>query len=887
MKPHYRLDVAETLRQLNTASNTGLTRAEANKRLNRYGRNKIKEQEETTILQILISQLNNPVIFLLTAATVLAFIFGDIPEGIAIIVVILLNTIIGFWMEYQAKVSMAALKEMDKIKADLFRNGQRQTIDAEELVPGDIIHLEAGAVVAADARILEEKELAADESPLTGESLPVNKTNERLLEETPVSDRTNMVFKGTAITNGTGKAVVTQTGMETEIGNISEMIGSAEAATSPLHFKLKVLTRKLIWVILGLASLFFLLGWFAGKDIYLLIQTAIAWAIAAIPEGLPIVASIALAKGMLNLARHNVIVKRLGAVETLGETTMIFTDKTGTLTKNQLTVDTIAIFGNTYTVDWEKGDHVKLSELENEVPEAIDRILEIAVLNNNAQWDPKASQGQKGDPLELALMHFAGQFAPQNMEEALSLPRLNEDPFDSEDMIMGTVNKTEAGQLLTCKGATGKVLERCSQVQQNGQAITLTDELKQEWILYSNRLAEDGLRTLAFAYRTTTNDFSQTDDFLHDLTFVGLIGLLDPPRPDVRDAVQTCRDAGIKVSMVTGDHPGTALNIGRKIGIIDKQDVPVIHGKNLKEELHQWDNNSILNTRIFSRILPRQKLDIISYFQDHGAIAGMTGDGVNDAPALKKADIGIAMGKRGQQVAREVADMVLKDDAFPSIVRAVKQGRIIFGNLRKFIIYQLSYHLSEILVIATISFTLFQLPLLPLQLLFLNLLSDVFPALALGIGRGDPHVMKQPPKDPAEPIVNKKNWQTIIFYGIFLTIFVDGAYLIAYFQWELSQEVCNNVAFFSLALAQLFHVFDMRSKSEPLIKNQVTQNKYIWGALLLCFAALMVAYKIPFIAAILSFKPLSATTWLLIIIAGLAPMLLIQLFKEVQKRLYG
>jgi len=398
------------------------------------------------------------------------------------------------------------------------------------------------------------------------------------------------------------------------------------------------------------------------------------------------------------------------------------------------------------------------------------------------------------------------------------------------------------------------------------------------------------LRALAFAYCKTDQlpPDDQKANFLEDMIFTGLIGFLDPPRKEVVDAIAECKKAGIRVVMVTGDHPGTSKNIGEQINLYDDEEQSkhgVLSGSELQEELDQGHDEKLVNTTIFSRVDPSQKLSLIKHFQNQGEIVGMTGDGVNDAPALKKANIGIAMGKRGTQVAQEVSDMVLKDDAFGSIVQTIKQGRIIFGNIRKFITYQLSYHLSEIVVIALISFTLFTLPLLPLQLLFLNLLSDVFPALALGVGEGTSGVMRKPPKDPEEPIMNKKNWTQILVYGVVLTISVAGAYYFAHFYWQESSEITNNIAFFSLAIAQLLHVFNMRDAHEKVFVNQVTTNKYIWMALGICFAALTAAYLVPAIAQVLSFQELSLRNWGLIAIASILPLIIIQTGKEIKDRI--
>ncbi|MFN4763099.1 cation-translocating P-type ATPase [Gillisia sp. Q332] len=929
--------IEEVLKAFSVDKEKGLSDEEVNKRLKKYGPNILEEQSQKNIWQILFSQINNPIIYLLSAAAILAFAFNDIAEGIAIVVVLLINTIIGFWMEYKAQKSMKSLKELDKIQARVIRHGKKERIDAEKIVPGDILIVESGDLIPADGRILEATELQIDESPLTGESVPVNKSPEVLKEEKPVADRINILYKGTAVSGGTAKAVVYATGMQTELGSISAMVGEEKKDEIPLNQKLNKLTKNLILVTIGLAVAFLVFGWILGKEIYLLIQTSIAWTIAAIPEGLPIVASIALARGMLRLAKKNVIVKKLEAVETLGETTVIFTDKTGTLTKNQLTVDTLYFPGDVrMNANW-KGAKPNIEEKqEPEKNGNFLQIFKISILANDASLDgeekpeeeeeeqkrdslgvkeAKGTEGRKieaeekkeeviekdadddvaeenekgdGDPLEIALLSFTKKFDEDLYRKNRSLKRKLHDPFDSETMIMGTVYKENEGFYVAGKGAAHAILDRSSQVLAGNELKELSDDDKEYWHKKNDELSEEGLRVLAFSYKNIDSlpEGKEAEDFIHGMNFAGLIGFIDPPRKEVANAIDICKDAGIKVIMVTGDHPGTAKNVGKEVGIYErdkKKGDGVLSGKNLQEEFEKEDDSKLINTKIFSRVDPSQKLELIKHFQNKGEIVGMTGDGINDAPALKRANIGIAMGKRGTQVAQEVSDMVLKDDAFGSIVKAIEQGRIIFGNIRKFIIYQLSYHLSEILIIALISFTLFTLPLLPLQLLFLNLLSDVFPALALGIGEGNPGIMKKPPKDPEEPILTKKNWIQIGFYGVILTICISGAYFFAHFVWDQPKEITNNVAFFSLAIAQLIHVFNMRETDENIFNNQVTRNKYIWMALAFCFTILIAAYFIPGISEILSFQELELRIWGLIIITSLLPLIIIQLIKIFRK----
>lgn len=878
--PDYKLEPKEVIQKYKT-KRKGISQKEAQERYNQYGPNIIESQKGKSLLALLIDQINNPIIYLLTAAVIISFIFGDLPEAIAIIVVIVLNTAIGFWMEYQAQSSIMALKKLDKLKARVIREDKIQEIFADNVVPGDIIDLDAGDIVPADARIIYCKELAIDESPLTGESLPVDKNTEKLDRETELADRKNMVFKGTAVTGGKGNAVVVATGKNTEIGAISEMVSGEDKEKIPINRKLQKLSHKLIWFTLGLAAIFFVIGWLTGKELYLLLQTSIAWSVAAIPEGLPIVASIALARGMLRLSKKNVLVKKLAAVETLGETTVIFTDKTGTLTENKLTVSGIEYPGHQLDISGISRDQKKLRNLkESENNANFKHILTIAGFCNDADLKEDDSEG---DPLDISLMEFLRTWDPDTQEKLYKNKPVHEDPFDSDSKFMGTVNLFEDELYISAKGAAEPILSRSKYFLKDGKKLNIDEDFKDLWLKKNDELSSRGLKVIATSYRTEKSSnkeqIAKKDDFVKEMIFTGFISFIDPARKDVKEAIEKCHHAGIEVIMVTGDHPGTAKNIAEKVSLQEEKDISIMRGRDIEEK-----EQRVHESNLFARVDPEQKYKIVEHFKENGEITAMTGDGVNDAPALKKADIGIAMGKRGTQIAQDVADMILKDDSFPSIVNAIQEGRIIFGNIRKFIIYQLSYHLAEILIIAGISFSLFKIPLLPLQLLFLNLLSDVFPALALGLGKGDSNIMDNPPKDPSQPIVNRKNWFTMGIYGVIMAIIITGAYLLSVYQFDHGFEKAGTIAFFSLAFSQLLHVFNMRDAREKIFKNQVTKNKYIWMALGICVLALAASYFIPGLRNILSFKILNLTGWLIVGISSVLTLVIIQVVKRVFNR---
>ncbi len=874
----HQLSIDEVFSKLGSKKE-GLSDKEVKKRREESGANVIEGKEQKSLFKLFLEQVNNPIIYLLVGAAVISFAFGDIPEGIAIIVVIVLNTAIGFWMEYQARTSIKALKKLDRLETSARRNGEVIKVDAADIVPGDVIELEAGDVVPADARVFSYTELKVDESPLTGESLPVEKNEEPVDKDTELAERINMLYKGTAVTNGKVQAVVTSTGKSTEIGKISEMAEREEKDNIPLNKKLRKLSHRLIWVTAGLAAVFFAIGWLSGKELYLMLQTAIAWTVAAIPEGLPIVASIALARGMLRLAKRNVLVKKLAAVETLGETTVIFTDKTGTLTENKLTLESIVCPGNSIKVkELRKKNKSDNSAEENSSDECLKHTFRVSVFCNDASQDDEGNF--KGDPLDVSLLEYFKEYDAEKTEELQKLELINEDPFDSESKFMGTAHIVEDELYISGKGAAEPILSRSKSYLDNGKVKDISEDFKKEWLKKNEELSGKGLKVIACSYKSMDkSDKSQIadkEDFVTDMIFTGLLTFIDPAKEDVKGAIEKCKQAGIKIVMVTGDHPGTAKNVGEKVGLAE--DIEVMKGQEVAE-----DGQKVYESNLFARVDPEQKYNIVEKYKNEGEITAMTGDGVNDAPALKKADIGIAMGKRGTQIAREVADMILKDDSFPSIVNAVEEGRIIFENIRKFIVYQLSYHFAEILIIAGISFSLFYLPLLPLQLLFLNLLSDVFPALALGLGKGDESIMTRPPKNPEEPIINKHNWLSMGIYGLIIAVVITAAYLLVLLYFEESKEVANTVTFFSLAVSQLLHVFNMREPNENIFVNQVVRNKFIWMALAFCFAALFAAYFIPLFNNALSFEELSMQYWLIVAGASLTTLVVIQVVKQIFK----
>ncbi len=845
----------------------GLTDDEVKNRIMVFGHNVISHEKKKSPWIIFLQQFTSPIVYLLLVAAGLSFFFREWLDGIAILVVIFINAIIGFYMEYQADRSMETLKKLSTIPTRVLRNGKIIEINSEEVVPGDMVYLEAGDMVPADIRIIKSAQLQSDESALTGESVPVEKQPGEVTEKTPLAERTNMLYKGTSITKGNTYSMVTATAMHTELGKIAGMVQSAQQATTPLEKKLEEFSKMLIKITVALVVIIFIAGMLNGQKWLEMLETSIALAVAAIPEGLPIVATLALANGMLKMARHNVIVKKLSAVETLGGTNVICTDKTGTLTQNKIEVSEVITVDGSMAV----GNRDASSEI----------MLLIAVLCNTAFISEDGKE--TGDPLETGLLKFAIQNGLSINEIRKRFPVKKEEPFSSETRIMATMCRTEKGYTVYSKGGVEELMKRCSSIFEQGGELLLDENKKQEWLTRAEQMAASGLRVIAGAYKNTSENDEQISE---GLVFSGLIGMIDPPREEVFNAIKECKSAGINVIMITGDHPSTAKNIGLRLGIISEQSQSVILGKDMNDYTHlgEGDRDKWISTNIFARVSPKQKLDLVAVLQDRKFIVGMTGDGVNDAPALKKADIGIAMGERGTQVAQEVADMVLRDDSFASIVKAIKQGRIIFENIRKFVIYLLSCNISELLLIATASILNLHFQLFPLQILYINIVTDVLQALALGVTAGSNSIMQRPPRNTQEPIIDRKRWQAIVYYSIIITISCMAAVYISHYtvhQVEtFDPALCNNILFFTLIITQLLHVFNMGASDAPFFKTEVFRNKYIWYATVACIAILIISYLVLPIRKVLDIYPMSFADWVIAIGMSFFSLIVIQLSQK-------
>ncbi len=832
--------------QLNADPHSGLTEADARRRIDRFGPNRLRRQERKSALSILLHQVRSIIVWLLFGAAALSFFLGDIAEGLAIFFVLVLNSAIGFFTEYKAARSMEALMSIAEVKTRIRRAGKVRVVNAHDLVPGDVVILEAGDVVTADLRLAQASNLRADESVLTGESAPVFKSTEAAPAGAVLGDRTSMAFKGTAITQGAGEGIVTATGMATQLGRISDLAQSAKGEVAPLERRLDQLGHRLVWLTLVLAVLTIGAGVLRGHDVAIMFQTGVALAVAAVPEGLPVVATLSLARGMWRMSKRNALITRLSSVETLGATTVILTDKTGTLTENRMTVVRYLLPGRDVTID-------RAAPATHDA--AGDRMLgwalRIGALCNNADLGDGSQDGRSGDPMEIALLQVARDLGLGRHGLLRDAPEVQEHAFDPKRKMMATVHKTGNGHLVAVKGAPESVLEVCTGYLGPDGETDLDPALCEDWAARIAEAARNGLRLLALAMK---RDASPGADPYEGLTLVGLVGLRDPLRADVPEAIRACRAAGVRVVMLTGDHAVTAEAIARQANlaqgamtVIESGEIAGLDADSASAE----ERARILSADVFARVAPDTKLTLVSLYQQAGNVVAMTGDGVNDAPALKKADIGIAMGLRGTQVAQEAAHMVLRDDAFGTIIVAMRQGRVIFDNIRKFVVYLMSCNVSEVLVVGLAVGAGLPTPLLPLQILFLNLVTDVFPAFALGLGQGDETVMTKPPRDPKESIVDRRRWIIIGGLGGAITLATLGAFAAALHGLGLEAGPAVTVAFLTLALGQLWNVFNVRDRGSHVLRNEVTRNPYVWGAIALCLGLIGLALWFPPLAHLL------------------------------------
>lgn len=912
--PWHKISGAEILAQLEVHREKGLSEGQILQRIDTFGTNELQEAPPISAWVRIYDQFANFVVVLLLVAALISAVLGEWVEASAIMIIVLLNAGLGVIQESRAEEALAALRKMASPDANVLRAGHRRAVPAREVVPGDIVFLEAGNFVPADVRLLETANLRIDEAALTGESFAVTKNALLELEENAaLGDRKTMAYTGTLVTYGRGVGVVVNTGMATEIGQIASLLQTVEEDDTPLQKRLDSFGKTLGWVTLVISAIVFVEGMITGTDPLEMFIIAVSLAIAAVPEGLPAVVTITLALGMQEMVARNALIRRLSSVETLGSTTIICSDKTGTLTQNEMTVTNIAVDGEFldisgagYSVEGEFFRDGKKVNLAKEYP-GILTALWIGALNNDAILETDYDENGKrtlrmvGDPTEGALLVAAAKGGALPALLAQAYPRIEEIPFDSERKRMVTIHaieqpeasdvspfydqKQKAWYVVAQKGAPDVVLERCTHYQsRDDNAIPLDDEQRRRILAANDRMTDQALRVLGVAYRVVENlEYLQDGNLNHEieqeLIFVGLLGMIDPARPEVLPALQIARQAGIRTAMITGDYPNTAKAIALEIGLL-QEGHNVLTGRELDEFSNEQLKEAVLTTDVFARVSPEHKVRIVEAFRANNEVVAMTGDGVNDAPSIKKADIGIAMGITGTDVAKETADMVLTDDNYASIVSAVEQGRVIYSNIRKFVYFLLSCNIAEIATIFLATMFGWKSPLTAIQLLWLNLVTDGAPALALGLEKGDPDLMEQPPRDPDEPILNRFMLTGITIQTIAITVVTLGAYWIGLTRFP---EMASTMAFVTLSFSELLRAFTARSERVPILKVGLFTNKVMNWAILSSLILLLGVVYVPFLQGIFDTVPLGWLQWEIILPLLLGPSIAAELTKVLLK----
>lgn len=868
----YTLSTKEVEKQMQTNIEFGLNEKQVEDKQNKFGLNKLEEKKKESIVIKFIKQFNDFMIIILIIASIISAVVArlegsnDYFDSIIIIAIVVFNAIMGLVQEAKAEKSLEALKKMTAPTCRVKRNGKISTIKSEQIVPGDIVLLEAGNYVPADCRLISSSNLKIEESSLTGETVPVLKeANSILKEKTALGDMVNMAFSTTIVVNGHGEAIVTDIGMNTKVGKIAKMIITNEAPETPIQKKLEEVGKSLGIACLGICLLIFVIGLLKKIEPIEMFMTSVGLAVAAIPEGLPAIVTIMLSIGVTKMAKKNSIIRKLPAVETLGSSSVICSDKTGTLTQNKMQVTKIA------NINGETNDKEYIKWLMGMATMCTD--VEISKENGKMELT--------GEPTEKAIVSKALDEGQNKNELYNVMKRVKDIPFDSSRKMMTTIHKMPNGYRVITKGAPDVLLKRCNKVYDNGNVTTL-DYSKTKLIEnQNNKMADEALRVLAIAYLDIPNLPSKidTETVEKNLIFIGLIGMIDPPREGVKEAVATCKKAGIKTVMITGDHIITAKAIAKDLGILRGSDLAVT-GEELDKIPQSILQKNIMNYSVFARVTPEHKVRIVKAYQSTGAVVAMTGDGVNDAPALKNADIGIAMGKNGTDVAKNAADMVLTDDNFVTIVEAVKQGRNIFDNIKKAVHFLIATNIGEIVTIFLGLILGLKSPLLAIQLLWINLVTDSLPAIALGLEKPEADIMDKKPRDSRKGIFADGLWQRIITEGTMLGILTLVAFSVGNYLYDI--EVGRTMAFVSLGLLELVHSFNIKSE-ESIFKVGLFENKYLLGAFILGALLQVVVVVIPSVAEVFKLVPLTQVQWMYTFGISILPLVIMEIQKAFNK----
>ncbi len=881
----YKLTIRETLNSLGTKEE-GLSIEEANERLKKIGPNRIKEEKKTSVWLLLLGQFKSSLIIILIIASCISLVIGEHIEAIAILVIVILAGVLGFIQEHRAEKALEALKKMAALTATVIRDGKEKEIPAEDLVPGDIIALKVGDKIPADSRLVEAMSIKTDEASLTGESQTIDKTTQVLQKEkVPIGDRKNMVFMGTCVSYGRGKAAVVATGMETEFGKIARMLQDTEEKKTPLQVSIDRAGKWIGTLAIILSTVIGLVGIIRGYSLLEMFIWAVALAVAIIPEALPAVMTITLALGLRRMVKRNALIRKLQAVETLGSTSIICSDKTGTLTEDKMTVRKIWV--NNRLIEFDDADYQPAGNLfiDGKLSGSQDiylkKLLTIGALCNDSQLHIK------GDPTETALLVAAAKIGI-DLEEIENLePRKDEIPFSSERKRMTTMHSTHNGTIAYSKGALEVILDTCRYVYRNGKEIEITDEDKENILKYAHQMADSALRILGMSYRilkdgTDNSHFKEClsrtyPDAETNMVFVGMVGMADPPRKEVKEAIEVCRNAGIKSIMITGDHKLTAVAIAKELGILKSG--LTLSGNELDTLTDEEFERIVEEVEVYARVSPNHKLRIIDAFRKKLRVVAMTGDGVNDAPALKKADIGIAMGITGTDVSKEASDMILTDDNFVSIVRAVKEGRVIFANIRKSLTYLLTDNIGATLAYVMAMLGGLPLPLTALQILFINLIMDGPKAIALGLEPPEPGIMEKPPRDPKANIFNRPSLLYIFGVGFWICVVVLGVFVRMLGE---GKQYAMTMFFVTLIMVRTFNAFNCRSATISLFKLGLFTNRWLILAFLLTIFTTFPILYIPFLQKIFEVVPLNIRDWLIVFLVSITVLIVVEIGKFLQ-----
>ncbi|MEG7334191.1 calcium-translocating P-type ATPase, SERCA-type [Bacillus sp. 0102A] len=872
----------DLLEATNTSMKQGLTEKEVKKRLDKHGPNELQEGKKTSALLLFFAQFKDFMVLVLLAATLISGFLGEYVDAVAIIAIVFVNGILGFFQERRAEQSLQALKELSTPHVMALRGGSWIKIPSKELVPGDIVKFTSGDRIGADVRIVEAKSLEIEESALTGESIPVVKHADKLKKsDVSLGDITNMAFMGTIVTRGSGIGVVVGTGMNTAMGKIADMLESAGTLSTPLQRRLEQLGKILIVVALLLTVLVVAVGVIQGHDLYSMFLAGVSLAVAAIPEGLPAIVTVALSLGVQRMIKQKSIVRKLPAVETLGCASIICSDKTGTMTQNKMTVTHVWSGGKTWRVTgtgYEPNGSFTLDEKEISVNEhmPLQQMLLFGALCNNSNIEKRDSEYVlDGDPTEGALLTAArkGGFSKEFVESHYRV--IEEFPFDSvRKMMTVIVEDQDRKRYIITKGAPDVLMQRSSRIYYDGSAALFSNERKAETESVLRHLASQALRTIAVAYKPIkAGETPSMEQAEKDLTMLGLSGIIDPPRPEVRQAIKECREAGIKTVMITGDHLETAKAIAKDLRLLPKSG-KIMDGKMLNELSQEELSGVVEDVYVFARVSPEHKLKIVKAYQENGHIVAMTGDGVNDAPAIKQADIGVAMGITGTDVAKEASSLVLADDNFATIKSAIKEGRNIYENIRKFIRYLLASNVGEILVMLFAMLLALPLPLVPIQILWVNLVTDGLPAMALGMDQPEGDVMKRKPRHPKEGVFARKLGWKVVSRGFLIGAATILAFIIVYHRNPENLAYAQTIAFATLVLAQLIHVFDCRSETSVFSRNPF-ENLYLIGAVLSSMLLMLVVIYYPPLQPIFHTVAITPGDWMLVIGMSAIPTFLL------------